>query len=95
MILNSFLLIGVEVVEACPVALLEEFKVVELLELEFVVDPPTCSLGFLNKYCPLLTSETIFSCRFLHRNFLFHSAIPIGILIFPAFYVSLETQLTS
>ena len=41
MILNSFLLIGVEVVEACPVALLEEFKVVELLELEFVVDPPS------------------------------------------------------
>ena len=36
MILDNFLLIGIEVVEACPVALLEEFKVVELLELEFV-----------------------------------------------------------
>ena len=35
-ILDNFLLIGIEVVEACPVALLEEFKVDELLELEFV-----------------------------------------------------------
>jgi hypothetical protein len=59
-ILDNFLLIGIEVVEACPVALLEEFKVFELLELEFVA----CTSEFIpepEEFFKVFT-ESLLSC---------------------------------